>query len=203
MSPTDDAAPRDGDTPTPTVPAAFETPEGARGCRQAPPEVWARARADYLSGLSAAQAAARHGLSEGTLRGRATRERWRRIDQPWPEPGAAAAIDDAGRALEVAVGGDLDRIEPWDLAEVARARMVRAVLAGDGAGALRWRRLQAMMEADHAALDRLIAEDEAEAALRRAAAAAARARACAQAGCEGCDGCAGLADCDGSVGSAD
>lgn len=44
------------------------------------PEIWAAARADYLSGISAPVVAERYGLSERNLRRRASAEGWRRED---------------------------------------------------------------------------------------------------------------------------
>ena len=62
-----------------------------------PPEVWARARSDYLSGASAALVAERHGLSERNVRRRAAMEGWRRSD--------------AGKA---AIAGDWPHVDrPW------------------------------------------------------------------------------------------
>lgn len=45
------------------------------------PDLWARARGDYLSGISAPVVAERYGLSERTLRRRAASEGWRRTDR--------------------------------------------------------------------------------------------------------------------------
>jgi hypothetical protein len=54
----------------------------------APPvELWTRARADYLAGHSAPVVAERYGLSERTVRRRATVEGWRRADGPSGDAG--------------------------------------------------------------------------------------------------------------------
>jgi hypothetical protein len=52
------------------------------------PDIWTRAREDYLSGDSAPVVAERYGLSERTLRRRAAAEGWRRTDR------TAIVIDD-------------------------------------------------------------------------------------------------------------
>ncbi|MBU1345709.1 MAG: hypothetical protein KKA16_02025 [Alphaproteobacteria bacterium] len=78
-------------------------------------EIWTQARADFLSGLSAAVVAERHGVSERQVRRRAAIEGWRRSDAeplklasppPWLRPpltrdeategdGALEDVDDA------------------------------------------------------------------------------------------------------------
>lgn len=50
------------------------------------PAFWARVRADYRNGATAASCARTHGVSLSTLRHRAKREGWRRADQPAPAP---------------------------------------------------------------------------------------------------------------------
>ncbi|GAD57974.1 hypothetical protein [Brevundimonas abyssalis] len=61
---------------------------------------WAAAKADYLAGGGAPEVCERHGLSLRTFRWRASKEGWRRADQPAPfiapEPEPAPAA--AGRA---------------------------------------------------------------------------------------------------------
>lgn len=138
----------------------FPTPHGG-GRRSAPDEVWARAREDYLAGMSAPEVCRLHGVGVAALRARAARERWRRMDQPWTPPPNRLDVWDEGVALEDRVGGDLDRIELCELAFVAHRRMMRAVLRGDAAEALRWQRVRIAMDAEEAELDRLIAQDEA------------------------------------------
>ncbi len=91
-----------------------ETPS-TQGRYTAPDEVWAVVRDDYLSGLSAPECCRRHGVGLAALRSRASREGWRRADQPWTPP---ARLDpwDEGAALEERVEGDLDRVDYGDLA---------------------------------------------------------------------------------------
>ena len=128
--------------------------------RSAPDEVWERVREDYLAGLSAPACARRHGVGVSTLRERAAREGWRRADQPWPSP-APLYEDDEGRALEASVDGAVDRIEAWKLSEITDLRMIRAVLRGDAAGALRWRRVRDALDEDAADIQRMHDEDAA------------------------------------------
>ncbi|WP_262423223.1 hypothetical protein, partial [Brevundimonas denitrificans] len=45
---------------------------------------WAAAKADYLAGGGAPEVCERHGLSLRTFRWRASKEGWRRADQPAP-----------------------------------------------------------------------------------------------------------------------
>ncbi|HEV7228739.1 hypothetical protein [Brevundimonas sp.] len=128
--------------------------------RIAPDEVWARVRDDYVSGMSAAEACRRHGVGRTALHSRAAREGWRRADQAWRPPDRLDPQDE-GRVLEERIGGDLDRVELRELSYVAWRRMLRAVLRGDAADALRWRRVRLAMDEDDAEVHRLLAEDEA------------------------------------------
>lgn len=132
----------------------------ANGQRSAPDEVWAQVREDYLAGVSAPECCRRHGVGLTALRKRAASEGWRRADQPWAPP---VRLDpwDEGALLEDRVAGDLDKVELRQLEFVADRRMMRAVLRGDAAEALRWRGVRAVLEADAREMDRLIAEDEA------------------------------------------
>lgn len=59
------------------------TPEGHRIRSRT---TWLLARYDYLQGDSAPQVCERYGLNERTLRDRAKREGWRKVDQPDPDP---------------------------------------------------------------------------------------------------------------------
>lgn len=136
------------ETETPSLPAL------GRGRSAAPPEVWARVRDDYLAGLSATEACRRHGVTVAAMRDRAAREGWRRIDQPWVAPNALD-IDDEGVALADRTDGDLDQIELRELAWVAHRRMMRAVLRGDAAEALRWRRVRLAMDDEAYEIERL------------------------------------------------
>ena len=56
-----------------------------------PPEVWTQVRKDYLSGLDAKTVAARHDVTEASIRARATKEGWSRHPRseaatPAPQP---------------------------------------------------------------------------------------------------------------------
>ena len=131
----------------------------ARVC--APAEVWAAVRRDYLAGVAAAECCRLHGVGLTALRNRAGREGWRRADQAWTPPGGGLDPWDEGVMLEEKVGGDLDRVDPTDLSWVAWRRMMRAVLRGDAAETLRWRRVRLAMDEETAELDRLWAQDDA------------------------------------------
>ena len=119
----------------------------ANGHRPAPDAVWAQVRDDYLAGISAPECCRRHGVGLTALRKRAASEGWRRADQPWTVP---VRLDpwDEGVLLEERVAGDLDQIEMQELEWIADRRMMRAVLRGDAAEALRWRRVRYVLEAD-------------------------------------------------------
>jgi len=125
------------------------------GRRTAPDEVWTQVRDDYLSGVSAPECCRRHGVGLSALRARAADEGWRRVDQPWTPPNTRLDPDDEGLALEERVNGDLDQIPLGELALVAFRRMMRAVLHGDAAEALRWRRVRLAVDAEDAHLNRL------------------------------------------------
>jgi hypothetical protein len=99
------------------------------GYRRMSEAVWERARKEYLEGDSCPTVCARHGMAESTFRQRARDERWRRIDQPDPEPVDLEAEEEAGLL---------------DYAEMARhalVRLNRAVLRGRAAEAAGWMRL--------------------------------------------------------------
>ncbi|MCW0045753.1 hypothetical protein OIU13_04295 [Brevundimonas sp. BT-123] len=79
-----------------------------------PPEVWTQVRKDYLSGLDARTVAARHDVTEASIRARATKEGWSRHPRseaatPAPQP---LSPDDAA---------DLSPDDPNDPAALARA----------------------------------------------------------------------------------
>ncbi|WP_295214677.1 hypothetical protein [uncultured Brevundimonas sp.] len=79
-----------------------------------PPEVWIQVRKDYLSGLDAKTVAARHDVTEASIRARATKEGWSRHPRseaatPAPQP---LSPDDAA---------DLSPDDPNDPAALARA----------------------------------------------------------------------------------
>ena len=134
-------------------------PQTPANPRSAPDEVWARVQEDYLIGMPAKEVCRRHGVGLTALRDRAARDGWRRCDQPWTPP-PLLDPDDEGVALEARVGGDLDKVELYDLNYVAQRRMMRAAMRGDAAEALRWRRVrQALMDqlAEH---QEIMAQDE-------------------------------------------
>ncbi|WP_292079405.1 hypothetical protein, partial [Brevundimonas sp. UBA7838] len=64
-----------------------------------PPEVWTQVRKDYLSGLDAKTVAARHDVTEASIRARATKEGWSRHPRseaatPAPQPRSPQAAAD-------------------------------------------------------------------------------------------------------------
>ncbi len=128
--------------------------EQAQGWRSPPDEVWAAVREDYLAGRSAPDCCRRHGVGLTSLRNRAAREGWRRQDQPWTPPNTLDPWDE-GVELELQVGGDLDKVETCQLWYVAHRRMLRAVMRGDATEALRWRRVEQIMNEVEAETDRL------------------------------------------------
>ena len=145
---------------------ASPTDPADAGLQSAPEEVWDRVREDYLAGWSAPACCRRHGVGLSTLRKRAAEEQWRRTDQPWAAP-RGLDRDDEGLALEERVDGDLEQIPLGELSLVAFQRMMRAVLHGNAAEALRWRRVRQALDAEDAHLARLY--ERTEAARRKAA----------------------------------
>lgn len=139
------------------------------GRQAAPDAVWEAVRADYLSGLSGPECCRRHGVNLSGLRLRAGREGWRRRDQPWTPPSRLDPYDE-GLELEEAIGGDLNRIECGELSWIARARVMRAVLRGDALAALRWRRVETLLQQDDEEMRRWGEEEEFRAVRRREAA---------------------------------
>ena len=82
-----------------------------------PPEVWTQVRKDYLSGLDAKTVAARHDVTEASIRARATKEGWSRHPRseaatPGPQP------------LSPQDAADLSPDDPNDPAALARAAAV-------------------------------------------------------------------------------
>jgi len=130
----------------------------SEGRRSAPDDVWDAVRADYLAGLSGPECCRRHGVGLTSLRKRAALEGWRRADQPW-RIATDSDLDDEGQMLEDDVCGEIDQISPRQLSWLAERRMMRAVLRGDAAGALRWRRVRLAMQLDEAELQRWIDEE--------------------------------------------
>ena len=79
-----------------------------------PPEVWTQVRKDYLSGLDAKTVAARHDVTEASIRARATKEGWSR------HPRSEAATP-APQPLSPHDAADLSPDDPNDPAALARA----------------------------------------------------------------------------------
>lgn len=79
-----------------------------------PPEVWTQVRKDYLSGLNAKTVAARHDVTEASIRARATKEGWSR------HPRSEAATP-APQPLSPQDAADLSPEDPNDPAALARA----------------------------------------------------------------------------------
>jgi len=79
-----------------------------------PPEVWTQVRKDYLSGLDAKTVAARHDVTEASIRARATKEGWSR------HPRSEAATP-APQPLSLQDAADLSPDDPNDPAALARA----------------------------------------------------------------------------------
>lgn len=79
-----------------------------------PPEVWTQVRKDYLSGLDAKTVAARHDVTEASIRARATKEGWSR------HPRSEAATP-APQPLSPQDAADLSPEDPNDPAALARA----------------------------------------------------------------------------------
>lgn len=125
----------------------------------APDAVWEAVRQDYLSGVSAPACCRRYGVGLSALRDRAAREGWRRVDQPWTPPNRLDP-EDEGVKLEEACGGNLDRVPLRELSFVAWRRMMRAIMRGDAAEALRWRRVRQALDQDEAELEREMAQEE-------------------------------------------
>ena len=115
-------------------------------------EVWARARGDFLAGLSAREVCVRHDLGLSALKARARREGWRRSDQADPPP-----IRDLGYDPELAedLDEELEAETPADVGDMAgRALLLaRRALALGRLGEAQgwtgvWRRLGGRPRAD-------------------------------------------------------
>lgn len=121
-------------------------------------ETWARARDDYLAGMTAEQVCLRHDLGLRAFWTRAAEQGWRRRDQPDPAPDEVGGL------------GVFDDFEPSDLEDLARLRMVAAMTRGHSTEALRWRRVYAFWRTEAEALAEWMARDEELAVERRRAA---------------------------------
>lgn len=120
-------------------------------------ETWALARDDYLSGMTAEQVCLRHDLGLRAFWNHAANEGWRRRDQPDPAP------DDMEGLLV------FDDFESSDLEDLARLRMIAAMSRGQAAEANRWRRVYVFWREQANELAEWLADDEIDAARRRAA----------------------------------
>lgn len=119
-------------------------------------DIWARARDDYLAGVTAEEVCDRYDLGLSALRARARRDHWRRTDAPVPEP----SLDDLP-GIEAALG-------PSELADLCMGRVVRAIDRNRAAEALRWMRVHAALVA-HARSQRSPATDQAPAEVHECA----------------------------------
>lgn len=102
-------------------------------------DTWARARDDYLSGMTAEAVCRRHDLGLSAFRRRAARHGWRRADQDAP-----------GGADDLAIYDDLDLD---DEVVTARRRYLQALEQGRSVEAARWRRLWQALSAQSRAID--------------------------------------------------
>ena len=118
--------------------------------------IWAQARADYLSGLSAEAVCRRHDLGLSAFRRRARKYGWRRSDQVEPPPGET----------DLSLYEDIDLDE---LARTARLRFIEAVEGGRASDARRWRALADDLTREARAFDadffRGMSHEEVEASL--------------------------------------
>lgn len=103
--------------------------------------IWAQARTDYLSGLSAEAVCRRHDLGLSAFRRRAGKYGWRRSDQVEPPPGE----------IDLNLYSDLDMD---DLARTARLRFAEAIEGGRASDARRWRALADELTRESRAFDK-------------------------------------------------
>ena len=148
-----------------TPPTATPADPADAGRHPASDEVWDQIRADYLAGWSAPACARRYGVGLSTVRKRAVDEKWRREDHPRALP-RGLDRDDEGLALEERFDGDLEQIPLAELTVVAFQRMMRAVLHGNAAEALRWRRVRQALDAEDLRLQQIF--ERAQEARRKA-----------------------------------
>lgn len=114
-------------------------------------DTWARAREDYLAGMTGEQVCRRYGMGMRTLREHAEEERWRRSDHPDAPP-----VDDDA---DMSIFADLETI---DLLEQARLHAAAAVMRGRSVEAARWTRLTQALQARLEAETREDEDDRAE-----------------------------------------
>ncbi|KQS55100.1 hypothetical protein ASG17_03095 [Brevundimonas sp. Leaf363] len=98
-------------------------------------DTWARARADYLAGVTAEEVCGRYDLGLRALRARAQREQWRRVDASDPEP-----LDD-----DLAMGSKAPALA--DMADICMRRVARAIDRNRSAEAMRWLRVHVALSA--------------------------------------------------------
>lgn len=103
-------------------------------------DTWAKARDDYLAGMTAETVCRRYDLGLAAFRRRAQKYGWRRIDQDDPAPGV----------LDLSI---YDDIGPDDQVELARQRFLQALNAGKAVEARRWRGLWLELQRENDALD--------------------------------------------------
>ncbi|WP_339933132.1 hypothetical protein [uncultured Brevundimonas sp.] len=137
-----------------------------------PPDLWTRARADYLAGVSAPVVAERYGLSERTLRRRAATEGWRRVDQspvvlepppPWNRDTLSReeAIERFPELAEVEAAASNDAFfllfdpDQKDLRRYAFRHAAESAAFGRPAEAVVWMRLVQMLDRTGEQTDRL------------------------------------------------
>lgn len=125
----DDAADDDPQGDPQDHPMRADPADARGGYRIRSHDAWAAARHDYLSGDTAEAVCARYDLRLGTLRARAARDGWRRLDQGDPEPVDLAVEAEAGLP-------DYD-----EMARHALVRLDRAVRRGRPGEAASWMRL--------------------------------------------------------------
>ena len=107
--------------------------------------LWAAAKADYLAGGSGPEVCERYGLILRTFRDRASKEGWRRADQPAPEP-APAAQDQPLVIPDAPPGAIRDGTQPppltaSEMVDKAWSHVQAAVAAGQLIQARGWLRL--------------------------------------------------------------
>lgn len=112
-----------------------------------PPEVWTQVRKDYLSGLDAKTVAARHDVTEASIRARATKEGWSRH----PRSEAATPAPQPLSPQDAAALSPDDPNDPAALARAAAQASGRALHAQDFAQA---RALAALAETYRKLADR-------------------------------------------------
>lgn len=89
------------------------------------PEVWARVRDDYLSGMPAADVALKHDVTEASLRARACKQGWSR----YLHPEACTATPPPSMALFEPTDGQGEASDPATLARQATLASGRAMSA--------------------------------------------------------------------------